>query len=247
MERTVSVVLPANKKRKAITKGRYTKRSRTSYRGRGRATMVRFPGPSAIPDVLRTKLVYVNAGAIAAGVGVTGAAHIFNLNSLFDPDRTGAGHQPLGYDQLCPALYNRYRVWSVTVELWAKSGMATDGAVMFILPSNDATVLTNFNTVLESPRCSRLNFRNLLGQSDAADTGYIKQFVSLPSIVGATKAQYGGSDRYQALSSADPSEIIVAHVGLTSVGGNTNTATGGFTVRLTYACEFFDRVQLAAS
>jgi len=33
----------------------------------------------------------------------------FNLNSIFDPDRTGTGHQPYGHDTF-QTLYNRYRV-----------------------------------------------------------------------------------------------------------------------------------------
>jgi hypothetical protein len=35
--------------------------------------------------------------------------HIFRLNSLYDPDVTYTGHQPLGYDQLSP-LYTEYTV-----------------------------------------------------------------------------------------------------------------------------------------
>ena len=39
-----------------------------------------------------------------AGGGL--AAYRFNLNSIFDPNRTGFGHQPYGHDQLA-GLYNR--------------------------------------------------------------------------------------------------------------------------------------------
>lgn len=35
--------------------------------------------------------------------------HIFRLNSLYDPDLTNLGHQPLGFDQLSP-LYTLYTV-----------------------------------------------------------------------------------------------------------------------------------------
>ena len=32
------------------------------------------------------------------------------MNGLFDPDITGFGHQPMGFDQLCPTLYQSYVV-----------------------------------------------------------------------------------------------------------------------------------------
>lgn len=39
----------------------------------------------------------------------TNKEHIFRLNSLYDPDYTYGGHQPLGFDQLSP-LYTNYTV-----------------------------------------------------------------------------------------------------------------------------------------
>lgn len=39
----------------------------------------------------------------------TPTAYVFSLTSLYDPDVTGTGHQPIGFDQLMP-LYSRYTV-----------------------------------------------------------------------------------------------------------------------------------------
>jgi hypothetical protein len=39
----------------------------------------------------------------------TNAMYSFRTSSLYDPDRTGGGHQPLFYDEMC-AIYNQYRV-----------------------------------------------------------------------------------------------------------------------------------------
>jgi len=40
----------------------------------------------------------------------------FNANSLYDPDQTGTGHQPNGYDTLS-ALYSRYLVESSVIDV----------------------------------------------------------------------------------------------------------------------------------
>lgn len=52
-------------------------------------------------------------------VNSTGGApnrKIFNLNSLYDPDNSLGGHQPLGYDQLM-ALYDKYTVLEARVRV----------------------------------------------------------------------------------------------------------------------------------
>jgi hypothetical protein len=51
------------------------------------------------PDVVRTKMRYYDpAITINPTVGNT-AVHVFRLNSLFDFDYTGTGHQPRGFNQ----------------------------------------------------------------------------------------------------------------------------------------------------
>jgi len=40
----------------------------------------------------------------------TPAFNIFRGNSCYDPDYTGAGVQPYGWDQLCPTFYTHYNV-----------------------------------------------------------------------------------------------------------------------------------------
>lgn len=46
-----------------------------------------------------------------------GTEQAFALNDLFDPDITGAGHQPYGYDQIAQ-LYKKYRVFQCDVLLF---------------------------------------------------------------------------------------------------------------------------------
>lgn len=70
------------------------------------------------PDKLVTKLRYVSHNTISGALGAVGA-HVFRMNSLFDPDLTGTGHQPMFFDQFCGAVgsapYSHYRVLTSTV------------------------------------------------------------------------------------------------------------------------------------
>lgn len=69
------------------------------------------------PDKLVTKLRYVSHNTIGGALGAVGS-HVFRMNSLFDPDLSGVGHQPMFFDQFCGAVgsapYGRYRVLAST-------------------------------------------------------------------------------------------------------------------------------------
>lgn len=55
-----------------------------------------------------TALKYSGEISINPVVGNAGV-HVFSMNGMYDPDITGTGHQPRGFDQLM-ALYSQYTV-----------------------------------------------------------------------------------------------------------------------------------------
>jgi len=60
------------------------------------------------PDRMKTKLQYQDVVQLSASAG-SPAIWQFRMNSLYDPDLTGTGHQPQWFDQLS-AVYNNYKV-----------------------------------------------------------------------------------------------------------------------------------------
>jgi len=74
----------------------------------------RFPG-IGFPDQLRTVLRYKENG-ISFTASTTPAAQVYRMNSLFDPNLTGTGHQPNQFDQLA-ALYLYYVVTACRVKV----------------------------------------------------------------------------------------------------------------------------------
>jgi len=85
---------------------------------------IRIPGirrpDFGFPDRMITKLRYVDNLELTANAGVV-AANVFRLNSCFDPDLSGVGHQPMYYDQFAGAVgsgpYSRYRVVSAKINV----------------------------------------------------------------------------------------------------------------------------------
>ncbi len=72
------------------------------------------PAAQTFPNVMKTTMRWAWAGALATQAGAS-TVQVFRLNSLYDPDFTGAGSQPKYFDTLCAASggtapYSYYRV-----------------------------------------------------------------------------------------------------------------------------------------
>jgi hypothetical protein len=86
---------------------------------------VHYNNNNAFPTQLRRKLRYSSIATVtgSATVGLLGNVQKYSLNSLFDPDVTGVGHQPYAFDQLCTSTgpYSRYKVIGCKVKVTAVS------------------------------------------------------------------------------------------------------------------------------
>lgn len=104
MPRKTVTTVAKNKSYSKYKKKQYKKK--TPYRGR--LTL------SGFPDRKMVKLRYVDSDVtLDAGAGLV-QSKTFSCNSLFDPDITSVGHQPMGYDQWS-AIYQRYTVLSAKI------------------------------------------------------------------------------------------------------------------------------------
>jgi len=76
--------------------------------------------------------------SIDPGAGVA-TSYVFNLASLFDPDHSGTGHQPLNFDNYA-AMYNNYCVLTTVAKVTCfKTGTSstTDETFLATLVSRD--------------------------------------------------------------------------------------------------------------
>lgn len=77
----------------------------------------------------------------------------FSCCSIYDPDRTGTGHQPKGMDQLA-AYYSHYTVIGSKIHI-KMYDQYTTSMLVFIVPTRDTSpaYLGNVSEVLEADRC----------------------------------------------------------------------------------------------
>lgn len=95
-----------NKKRKRTST--WLTASSKRPRSHQRTNLIRNPD-YGFPDKMRSRIRYCDA-VLLSGAGIQ--KHVVRMNSCRDPDLTGAGHQPMWFDQYCGATapYNKYRV-----------------------------------------------------------------------------------------------------------------------------------------
>jgi len=126
----------------------------------------------------------------------------FRGNSLFDPDYTGAGHQPRGFDQWAQ-LYKRYTVTGSSIALEASTVDPARPFTCFIVPYNEPQTFTGgdnaFSTYKEIKYCKAVISRN-------TGSTRISNYMSTQKIEGITKAKVTSEDGYSANTNANPPE-----------------------------------------
>jgi len=200
---------------------------------------------AAFKPSMSCKLVYAGNHVLSVGTaGIYGTEYIYRLNSLYDPDFSGAGAQPYSMDQVA-LLYRKYLVSAVKIEI-VISDPSEDGLVVGALlqPSNGSYTLTGKDPsdITERPMCCVRNLNN-----SGSQVVVIKQFIKLHKLEGLSPVQWECSlANYAAAFGANPS--LSPYIRL-AVANIRSTGSGSVVVRpkITYYCKFWERIDLAQS
>ena len=187
-----------------------------------------------IPSRFITKMKYSDTIAVTT----LNNAFAFNLNSIFDPNRTGVGHQPYGHDTLY-TLYNRYRVIACGYRINVVMGATSTPIQLAAMPANEVLGTISINELRENPRAKYIT------QNPGATSVILSGKSYIPSLVGRNKAQYMADDRYQAQMGASPGELAILNLVATDAFDAPVALT--IQVLLEYHVEFFDVKHLAQS
>lgn len=214
----------SNKKRSPYTKG-------------GSGTVLALKTLTA-PDRMLLKMPYYTDVAIKSTTS-SYATWAFNLNSIYDPDRSGIGHQPLGYDQW-GIFYNRYRVYGVQFDV-TLTNMSDDPCRVYNLAANETPAASTYDVFEQS----HMKSVQLAPAGSGKDTYRLKKFYSLPRIIGRPKSAYTADDRFSAQWNNNPVEAAIGQIGAKSI---TQSAVNVLaTVRIIYLVEAFDKHPMTIS
>jgi len=230
-----------------LTQYRAKKRARVSARPRVN------PMTRPVKRVLQRQTVYIGRGPIAResvvwlkyveAIESSNAAldFVWRLNSIFDPNRTGTGHQPMGHDQYA-VLYNRYRVTDVTVVVSGALDSTLTSAPHRItfLADNLATAYTSWATMAEQSGATHYII------TPNSPFRIVKRY-HLASITGVDNKAYL-DDRFQSLFGTNPAEDISLHLATSLADGSAAVAAGvKYSVSLYMKTHVFDPLVLNQS
>jgi len=193
---------------------------------------------SSFPDRELVSLDYVAYNRVNPGV-VVGAYTVFALNSAFDPDVSGVGHQPRDFDTWA-SIYAKYRVLRTLVEVDVRQ-RAAHGLHVVVVPSNSATAFTAADLPAELPRAVYIG---ITGSSQPV-ASYRGAF-DPRAILGMTQAEFRGDDSTGALVTASPAQLVYLHLFGVQVDATT-VCDWEYSLRLRMEIEFYDRKVLSPS
>lgn len=124
--------------------------------------------------------------------------HLFNFNNLYDPDRTGTGHQPCGFDEWT-AFYSIYRVLSASIDIWA-TNTTNSNPIRLVLQSMGSTGGST-NADLAQEQRGKEKFGG-----DQTKVLHIGMKRKGHQVFNVTKEQYRSDDLYRAATSGAPSK-----------------------------------------
>lgn len=181
------------------------------------------------PTKIITILKYVDILGVTSTTGGINTT-VFRTNSVFDPDFTNVGHQPMYFDNYA-ALYQSYRVLGsrITAQISGANLATTQGPWAFGI--NGSVQSSSLGT----------STRNRMEQNDAVSTIYNgQQGPATLSYSYSPEIKLGrpaGDDTVGAFVTANPSQTHFAHVWFADLNGTTSQAI--LKVWIEYTVEFY--------
>lgn len=189
---------------------------------------------------LFVKLKFWQNGAVAmtAGAGAQ-AQYAWSGNSLFDPYTTGAGVQPLGFDQYM-SFYQRYTVTASKVKVTFINGSSTAQWNVGVMPA-----VTSSWTGTDWPIFPYSQMHTIATNSSGRPL-VIKSFMKTKKIFGTHGVTYN-TDDYSGDASNNPTKQWYWLVSAQDPALSAAVSSLNCQVQITYYCKFWQPVQLAGS
>jgi len=247
-----------NRKRKG--EGRQTGRSRPINLNVP-PRFIRPANEGYLGQTFETELCYADYFTIDPGIGSAGS-YIFSCNGLYDPNITGTGHQPHGFDQMM-VNYNNYIVTSSAIEvvcyplaniagtstqnMTTGNGTQTNPQIMGSFLSVGVRdkltsltgALTSTYTILERPGMKTKFINSNTNPTKVFHTWSVAQFYG--------KARDSKEAELSGTVTNNPDEQNFYHILFGPPDGATNLPEHQFFVRLKYKVRFYNPVDVATS
>jgi len=160
--------------------------------------------------------------------------------SPYDPNQTGVGSQPVGFDQMM-ALYLGFIVMRARAYVEVGSTSSTLG-----FHANSWIATNSAQPATDNAIGGQKSFQEArVGNSGAKACRLHVPWFSLPKYFGLTDATYRSDDQFQGAASNDPTTVVFWHNFYQYNSIDNISCVSSFVVEM--EVEFFNPVQLASS
>jgi hypothetical protein len=196
---------------------------------------VPFIGP--FPPLVVRNVRYVETRYMAESAATAGIVQVVTLNGLYDPDYTGAGSQPMYFDQLCTSSgpYTKYRVLSVRFKL-TFSSYCTTNSIAFAYLSAVPTSPASLKQMLEKPQ---VIYKHLAPLNSGPVVQTIVGKSEIGPIIGVTQQHVKNDDYYAGAYNGNPVTNAFLIYGVFGDTGMPTAASASAILEIDFESQFF--------
>lgn len=218
---------------KPSSKAVVQKKARTS-------NVIRLGRPTAIARSRyhKTKLTYAQYFSLDPALS-TAAVQVFTANGLYDPDITGTGHQPAGFDQYM-ALYGEYIVTGSWIKVTAFNSDTNVGQVLGVTFCDKSTTSADTRVYIEGGNSK------YFGMGTTAADG-VKSITHYANIRSVSTQDIFNEDNFAGTASANPTDTHYWHIWGYAIDDGSNTSPIRCLAEIQYEVYFRDPALTALS
>lgn len=175
------------------------------------------PWMPVFPPRIRKTLRYSTTCSLTATSGAVATPQIFRANDLFDPDFSGTGHQPMGFDQLM-VWYNHFCVVRSKIICTFRCTTATSPTVCLRV-DGASSALSVIDRIVEFGGCMTDTISRV-GVYGSNKT--MSMEVDMPKIQGVSISAVTADPTLRGDAATSPTEVTYFHLTM----WDTTAATG---------------------
>jgi hypothetical protein len=202
---------------------------------------------NVLPRIFRKQLRYAETFSLTTGTaGIIGTVQLMMLNNVYDPNTTGVGHQPYGFDQLA-SFYGYYIVHRTRFRLLATTiGNTSEVCVAYqLFPAVTGVTIAGVSVDAATEKSAVTTFN--VGPSGNDRSRMVSGVVDHHKVLGITPGQYKDNlDQYGSAVTTGPVVGSYLEVGIGSYTGSAGVSLA-VQVVLDFDVEFYSPKTLPQS
>lgn len=221
-------------------KRRRRKKKAVSGTGTGGLSLTSFPfgKKKLVKHRYVEKLITINPSA-----GSIAGEHYFSCNGLYDPNITGVGHQPMGYDSLVP-IFDHWVVIASKINFWFKSIDPTNPQLVTLSVDDDITLIPGIDQRIEN---GTARWKLLAPNSNSAGDQIHQMSMSCNPNKFLTIPNPIGNSQVEGSSGANPSEQCFYCISCAPTGSSIDAVGIECTVIIDYTAVWYEPRNLSQS